>query len=313
MRGFGELPAGRGEMSESKVVPLGFNVDDTACSLAMLLRKLRDTGVRVDGGLSFSTDLLFDFSDSGFLGPMAVVSLCLLRRVAAMQSYKLSLIKPKLERLDHYCSYSGLSREYELGEGPDPRHPRNVTRPVRVFQEHVPQDEISAVVELVKSKMHLSDTGETDLKLTLYEVARNVLDHAKSPIGGLISARAYSEKREVRFAVADAGIGFRRTLQQRVPVSDDRDALRKVFQEKLSGRSQPHNMGQGLQHLHQVVSLTKGSLVVYSGGAFLERLDGKDRFSSAAVPFPGTIVFVRLPIRDDDEQDKATAGSFWDG
>jgi len=297
-------------------VTLGFNIEDSAKSLETMLRCFeRDGGAKLKPMESeFPEDLEIDLSDSGFIGPLAVASLCLLRRVADACGSRLSLLPPRLERLEHYCSYSGLSKEFGVGGDPDTTHPRNVTRPVEWFSDAVPRLEIDRFVALARTKMHLSNTGETDLKLALSEVEQNVIDHSESPFGGLMSARAFAEKKEVRFAVADAGVGFHRGLLKRVETEDDRDALRVVFNEKISSRSRPHNRGQGLQHLAGIVEITGGRLIVYSGDAFVNwGRNQPRRFCRAGVAFPGTVVFVSLPIREDDAEDVAMAGSFWDG
>lgn len=296
-----------------RTVVVGFSVDDTAESLRAMLRLIRsEGGAHFDLGTpEFSDDVRIDLTDCQFLGPMAVVALCALRRAAIRQKRVVEILLPNLERLNAYCRYSGLLAEFGLGASPDASHPENVTRPVHRFSMNIPLAEIEAITVLAKQKMHLSEAGESDLKLTLSEVTQNVLDHSVSAIGGIMSARAYSKKREVRFAVADLGVGFRGALTNAgISVESDCDALRQVFIEKRSSRSQLHNMGQGLQHLHHIVRLTGGRLVVYSRGAYLEYRK-KDKFISADVPFPGTIVFVRLPIRDDDA-DQSPKQSFWD-
>jgi len=297
-------------------VNLGFNIDDTAKSLETLLRAVEhEGGARLSPmESSFPEDLTLDLSESQFIGPLGVATLCLLRRLAERNGRTISLLKPEFPRTENYCAYSGLLKEFGVGSEPNIAHPRNVTRPVCWFRDSIPRLEIEALVLLARTKMKLSVAGEIDLKLTLSEVERNVLDHAESPLGGLMSARAFDDKREVRFAVADGGIGFCRALKKRVDTADDHEALRKVFDEKVSSRSRPHNMGQGLQHLHTVVEETHGRLIVYSGNAFIDWGE-KDprRFTLAKAVFPGTIIFVRLPIRDDDEDDLPIEGSFWDG
>lgn len=210
-----------------KTVALSFNVDDTPPSLEQMLRLFeRDGGVALPPAtLAFSTDLRVDLSDCGFLGPMAVVSLCALKRKAQLDGFAMSLVPPRHERLASYCSYSGLLSEFGLGPPPDSEHPRNVTRPVMTFVGTIPRNEIAALVTLARSQMRLSRTGEEDLKLTLSEVEQNVLDHSESEMGGVVSGRAFAERREVRFAVADLGVGFRMALKKRFEAETDVDAL----------------------------------------------------------------------------------------
>lgn len=291
---------------------IDFNVDDSERSLEQLLRTLgRGTDLN-DGAVTFSQDLELDLTHCQFIGPVGIVTLALLRRVSELQGYRLSLRRPAMDKPDRYCSYAGLYRDFGIGPAPDSSDLMNVTRPLRAFGEFVPQDEIGSIVDLVGKTMSLSRTGKTDLQLTLFEVARNVVDHSQSRAGAVLSARLYSEKRQVRFAIADAGIGFRAALASRFAPGDDSSALRLVFREGKSSRSMPHNLGQGLKHLSRLVEVTNGELLVQSGSAYLHRKGPSERIAIAGGSFPGTIVWVRLPIRDDDEHDEG-ADSFWDG
>ena len=297
-----------------KVVTIGFNVDDTADSLAALLRALSSAGfVTALPTPSIADDVLVDLSSCGFLGPTAIVALGVLRRAALAQGRELSIKPPTLERLYNYCRYSGLLAEFGAGPAPDALHHQNVTRPMLFFGGSTPRDEISETVRLARSQMAVTRAGEGDLKLTLGEVTQNVLDHAGSSVGGCLSARAFSEKREVRFAVADLGVGFRAALHRSgVEVRSAKDALRKVFVDKVSSHSQSHNMGQGLQHLHHIVRLTAGRLVIFSSNGWLDVKNSKNFFRDSDASFPGTLVFVRLPIRPDTTDDEPQA-TFWDG
>ncbi len=97
------------------------------------------------------------------------------------------------------------------------------------------------VIDLVRRTMAWPETATDRLLVALAEVADNVLYHAASPIGGVISARAFKGEREVRFAIADHGIGFREALRNGgVETKDDSDAIKPKL------RTQP---GAGTEHV----------------------------------------------------------------
>jgi len=163
--------------------------------------------------------------------------------------------------------------------------------------------DIYEVVALAKARMELSRAAQDDLTLVLTELIQNVLDHSESPVGGFLSARAYKEVRDVRFAVADFGIGIRQTLSRRFDIATDKAAIRRALQEEVTSRSSSRNLGLGLAHLHEIVRVTHGRMVIFSGNGYLRHDNGKDSFGSGDVLFPGTIAFVRLPARQADVEE----------
>ena len=168
-----------------KTAAVPFNIDDSAESLAALLRRLIDGGGLVTHPqLAFPDDLTVDLTDCGYLGPMAVVGLAVLRRVAEIQGKRVCIVPPSLDRLYNYCRYSGLLAEFGAGPPPDVGHPRNVTRPLAFFDTQTPRHDIGQIVQLAQSEMALTEAGKGDLKLTLGEVTQNVIDHSSSKVGG---------------------------------------------------------------------------------------------------------------------------------
>ena len=244
---------------------------------------------------------MVDLESCQFLGPSAVVTLAGLRRWAQIRGWTLAIRPPQLPKLLNYCRYSGLLTEFGAGP-PSETHPDNVTTPLREFAGELPLEAISEVVALAKSQMELSRAAQDDLTLVLTELTQNVLDHSESPIGGLLSARAYRNVRDVRFAVADYGVGIRQTLGRRFDIETDKAAIRRAFQEEVTSRSSARNLGLGLAHLHTIVKATHGRMVIYSGRGYLRHDSGRDSFGSADVSFPGTIAFVRLPARQTEAE-----------
>jgi len=55
------------------------------------------------------------------------------------------------------------------------------------------------------------------LEWSINELTDNVLNHSKSPIGGLIEATTYPKNETIAFAVADAGIGILDSLREGIP------------------------------------------------------------------------------------------------
>lgn len=289
-------------MAAGDVLRIDFGVDDTAESPKALLGRL--------GGAKLPENhpVTLDLSACGYLGPLATATLAALQLSRAAES-RLRLIPPEHESLRAYCRYAGLLALFGAGPGPT-AHPDNVTTPVRAFTSR-PQSEMDEVVELVRRTMSWPESATTRLLVALAEVADNVLYHAESPIGGVISARAFKGKKEVRFAIADRGIGFRAALKNGgIETEDDIDALKKAIQAGVSSRSSGHNLGQGLKILIDIVKLNRGSLLLASGHACFELKNGKRAFQRLTAPFPGSLALVRLKM--GGTQPKKADGNVWD-
>jgi hypothetical protein len=68
------------------------------------------------------------------------------------------------------------------------------------------------------------------LEWALNEITDNVLNHAESPIGGLVQIQSFRSKNRVSFYVADAGLGIPFTLRRAITgISSDSDALDRAI------------------------------------------------------------------------------------
>lgn len=291
-------------------VSIDFNFDDTKRSIQAFLERLS----RKAPGATVSEDVELDLRRCHYLGPAAVVTLCALKAKADLGASAFRIVLPEgPPALTNYCRYSGLQQFFGLGPGPD-NHPDSVTTPIRQFRTR-PLSELEEIVSLVQWQMGLSRSDKDHLKLTLIELAQNVLDHARSQVSGFLSARAFSNEREVRFAVADMGIGFREALRRRHPVSRDVDAIRLAMTQNVSSKSSTHNLGQGLKLLRDIIQAKGGSMLLCSKGAWFELRNGRDNVGVFlnGNEYPGVLAVVTLPIRDPGaDEDEDAHDDVWD-
>jgi anti-sigma regulatory factor (Ser/Thr protein kinase) len=281
--------------SQPPIARIDFNVDDTLPSLKALLARLSSAKLPKD------RPAVLDLADCHYLGPLAVSvlgALMLVRPAGAM----LSLVPPKHPPLLAYCQYSGLLQLFAAGP-PPMAHIENVTTPLRTFRQR-PQSEMTEVVELVRRTMALPEQAETKLQISLAELADNVVYHSNSPVGGLISARAFRNEKEVRFVVADRGIGFRQALlKSGLRPSDDKDAIALAIQDRVTSRSSTHNMGRGLFILVDIVKRNGGALLLVSQKGYLKLAHGRRTFGQLQQPYPGSLALVTLKIRQGESKE----------
>lgn len=286
-----------GPLTELK---LDFNVDDTAESLSALLK-------RVEPAWQAAGPIKVDLSECEYLGPLAVVVLSALHERARIRGSTITIDPPRHDRLLAYCGFSGLLHRFLHLPAPDPSHPKNETLPLTSFQQMSPPL-LNAVIGLVRRHMEMGRGAEEVLKTAMSEVMYNVADHAESPMGGLLSARAFHDRREVRVTMGDIGVGVLATLRRTIPdLSTHEDALREAIQANRSARTTGRNLGQGLTTIDEIVKRNSGDLLLVSHGAIYVRRARKVQVRGLPDPFPGTLVNIRFRVDnalyDDDIED----------
>lgn len=121
------------------------------------------------------------------------------------------------------------------------------------------------------------------------EIGQNVCDHARSV--GFVAAQTIPRRGELRFAVADPGVGLRATLRAR-GARDDRHAIDLA----LHGVSRYGRRGTGLPSTVHAVTSLGGYLYLASGDTSV-LVTGKRRTTSDGPVFAGTVVEGRVPTR----------------
>lgn len=154
-------------------------------------------------------------------------------------------------------------------------------------------------------RRHLPTLGNDDediLRTCYSEIAQNIDDHARSPIGGVICARFFSGRSEIRIAVADLGEGIGEVLRRSEPktgikVESDRHALELVIQGGVSSKSRPNNMGQGISNLALVAKGNGGVLQIFSRQAVAQVSASRQVVQELpGCAFPGTLVTLSLKV-----------------
>ena len=129
------------------------------------------------------------------------------------------------------------------------------------------------------------------LEWAINEITDNVLNHASSPIGGLVQLTTKSKSNIVEFAVCDAGVGIPKTLREgHADLTTDVIALDRAIREGVT-RNRTTNMGNGLFGSFRLAQLSDGYFSIYSGYALLNftRKSGL-RVSHQAIPYSGTAI-----------------------
>ena len=236
-------------------------------------------------------DIVLDFSDctAAFPGAMLpVCAACLAHQKAGVRFSLVLPTDPKLSKLflDTNWAYLIDSAQTEtLYRG-------YLQVPATKFVNYEEQGRlVDRVIEAVlKSVPGFSREDLEALEWCLSEITDNVLNHAKSPIGGLVQLSNRSNVRRIEFAVCDFGDGIPRTLKPSHPeIHEDYDALSWAIREGVT-RDTDVGQGNGLFGSSELCSGSGGFINIQSGkGSLLKSAIGT-RLRNEKIPLMGTLI-----------------------
>lgn len=159
-------------------------------------------------------------------------------------------------------------------------------------------------VAILTGELGLDPKGTLGFGMALSEACQNIVEHAGT--GGWVAVHAYNwrklGKRVVVIGVADAGVGFRSTLE---PMQANRfgerwgdgAALEAALLHSVSRFRDP-GRGQGLAGIRRYVGRWKGKISIRSGSARIAIVPEWDQdvpLEEGLAPFPGAQVQIVIP------------------
>ncbi len=247
-------------------------------------------------------DVILDFSKSTYLDPRFMLPLVATARAYRIEKADFEIIQPeesKSARLLQNTNWAHLIWPEKF----EPRDDRNVSH-LSAIQYSNADDQFSAVDRsidvILKSVGGLDRARLKALEWSLNEITDNVLNHAESPVGGIVQVVTFLKKQLVEFYVVDSGIGIPRSLRQGRPqLTDDVNALRQAIEEGVTRNSET-NQGNGLFGTFKCCEVSGGEFDVLSGYVSLRHRPKQLHTAKNAIPFKGT--FVRASINYGFEQ-----------
>lgn len=277
---------------EAPTTRITFSIDDEWQSITQFLRAARPVleAPAQRGGC-------IDLRECRYFGPyaLAVIGSKLLACHTAARRLEVR-VPSGPQPLVNYCEYSGLNLWRGAGRRPDRTHPDNETIPLSTIKASM-WGMATSLVHLISGHIEIDPDSEDALHLCFSEVGQNIFDHSLSPIGGVYAARYLANRREVRVAIVDHGLGVPRTLGRKHIFDDDQGALRAVLTGGYSAQTYSRNRGHGINHLKESCARLGGEVILASGRcvAFVE---GREDVvvTNLGYEFKGTAVFFRLPV-----------------
>jgi len=261
--------------------------------------------------------VLVDAHASEWASPAGLVGLiCAGQALLARSGVKPLLTVPAEREVAHYWARAGFfTHAADLFEihGSVPRVKPNPER--NVLLEVTPvtvADDVHSVVGRIQERSAAILTSEVGLDpkatmgfgMALSEACQNIVEHAGT--GGWVAVQAYNwrtlGKRVVVIAVADAGIGFRHTLEatQGKRFGDrwgDATALEAALIHGVSRFRDP-GRGQGLAGIRRYLDRWHGKISIRSGTARIAIVPAWDRdepLRDGLPRFPGAQVQIVIP------------------
>ncbi len=250
-----------------------------------------------------------------FIDPYGMVGLLEIGELLKLKGVQKTLFLPKSEEVIKYLErmdfFKFVNRYFRL-EPPEPETPERYLRSSYsdVLLEITPiekSDDIHFIVGRVKGRAHAILTKHLyyderaihGFIVALSEVCQNILEHSAGT--GFVGIQKYHfqnlNKNVVKIAVMDIGIGFRRSLSERLKLKDDIDAIEKALLYAES-RYSDRGRGHGLAAVRRFVNQWNGKLSIRSGTAKLSIIPkwarGKEKEVNLAY-FPGAQINIMLP------------------
>lgn len=163
--------------------------------------------------------------------------------------------------------------------------------------------------------------GEADsVKYVLFELIRNVLEHAGAGDRGAIAAAQVTKSGRLLIGVADSGIGVRKSLGRSHAVTDHQSAIELAFQPGVTGTTANYggnetNGGAGLFFMKAMSTLSRHHMVMVTGDRLMKLLtqspaangvprikpkltDDRVRWRELPFEYSGTVVGVDITVKE---------------
>jgi len=138
-------------------------------------------------------------------------------------------------------------------------------------------DELSKFITDMVPLLHVKPLQADSIKYVVSELGRNVLEHAQSIVGAVISAQYHRKSNMIRIGIVDTGVGVRKTIQRSHRTKSDLDAIRLALIPGITGTTKKEggtefNAGAGLFFIKSIAKVNHNFFMMYSGNAMYKLL-----------------------------------------
>src|SRR3989344_791110 len=128
--------------------------------------------------------------------------------------------------------------------------------------------------------LHLEPRQAEPIKYIVSELVRNVLEHAQSTYGAIVSAQYYKKSNTIRIGIADTGVGIKKTINMAYDAPTHLAALRLALTPGITGTTRKEggtefNAGAGLFFIKSIANVNRDFFIIYSGNSMYKLLKSK--------------------------------------
>ncbi|TQK27967.1 ATP-binding protein [Arthrobacter sp. SLBN-53] len=281
--------------------------------LADIERFLRN---RIDDG---SSDFTFDLKQ-GFFNVHPLV-LCMIAAMAADAQRKGGKVNLTNDRSTSSIRYLERMKLFDaIG-----------CESVSSVQEHDPAGRFIPVTRITDGKeltdfltdfiplLHAEPEEAMTIRYVLAELVRNTLEHSGPPHAAFVAAQVIRTDGRLAVAVADAGIGIRKSITRFHAAKDDQEAIVKAFEPGISGATvtfggNENNGGAGLFFMKAMATMARCHMVAVSGDTAMKLgrrpkgsgisvqpslLQDRVYWREAQPPYQGTAIGIDIQVSPD--------------
>ena len=252
--------------------------------------------------------LELDFTGVDFMEPWALTMFtCYGMTLATRHKIPLRIRLDDRQPSNKYFKQMGLLDDVATGKSTMEWDDSNQNTGLHVLRTHEDVTRFMKSVTVLGKVPSMRATLDA-LQYGMVELGRNVIQHAKSDLGGVALAQYYPDSRRVQVAVCDAGVGVRQSLARTYPEAtcSDLAALKLALLPHVSGAlpegtyAGNENAGLGLFFSKEICWRTGGSFWILSNGALIGVVENDESgerrvYRPSNERWPGTVVVMDVP------------------
>jgi len=152
-------------------------------------------------------------------------------------------------------------------------------------------EELTRFITDIVPLLHLEPKQAEPIKYVVSELVRNVLEHAKSKNGAVVSAQYYKKSNTIRIGIVDTGVGIKKTINESHATDTDLEALHLALTPGITGTTRKEggtefNAGAGLFFIKSIAKINRDFFMIYSGSSMYKLLKhGKQHIRLYSDPF----------------------------
>lgn len=217
----------------------------------------------------------------------------------------------------HYLERMGLFRFLDIDSGISIKEHESAGRFIPIHQINN-SEELSYFIKEMIPLLHLQPSQVQPIRYVVSELVRNVIEHADSKSGAIVSAQYYKKSNRIGIGIVDSGLGIKSTINQSHTADTDLEAIRLALTPGITGTTRREggtefNAGAGLFFIKTIAKVNRDFFMIYSGKALYKLLKSeaiklyadpfRDRHSATEnLPlWQGTAVGIDISLNETQE------------